>query len=250
MMKKVYGILFFTLMIFIMLNLLVCHSSNIAKLTHERYLDIEEFTDAISFLHYYGDRAKAADMFAEIVQKYPNSEYANKSQELVNLLRKMVEEGKNWKEPEDISKLSMDEQIAYWVYKLRDVNFQTCLSPGYTRFLDQESHPRARKDGFKHAGWELLEIGKPAIPTLINLLNDRRPTRTVGYRRWNYPSRTIQRYQDAALEILEKILNKKFYGEEGYRSNYFSELSAEHRQKIIAEIKVYWEKSKEKPNNK
>jgi len=245
-------LVYFILMFFAILNPMSCKSEEWAVKPIDPLYSVaeEKFIDAIVFLHYQGDRAKAADMFAEIARKYPELKYGQESQELSDFLRKMVEEDKVWREPEDISKLTVDERISYWVYKLRDVNLVTPAKPSSTHFLDWASDPRLRKDGFKHAGWQLLEIGKPTVPVLIRLLNDRKPTRTVGYTRFTYLSRTIQRYQDAALEILEKILNKKFYGEEGYRSNYFSELSAEHRQKIIAEIKAYWEKTQEKPNDR
>ena len=225
------------------MNLLGCNSKELVVPPADQIFQElrSKFSDAVWFLHYHGDRAKAAELFAEFARKYPSSRYGKESQELVTLLRKMVKEDKDWKEPNDITVLSTDEQILYWVYKVRDITLRSPFNPSYTRFIDWES--RHRKP--KHAGWKLLEIGKPAIPVLIKMLNDRRPTRTSGYHKFGYRSRTIQRYQDVALEILEKIFSNKF-DKQRWGTTYFSDTSPEYRQKIIDEIKSYWEKVKDK----
>jgi len=255
-MKKNLWYIILILMVFIFINLLDCSSDNKEKPTDISYQEKEKrknseintvFSSAIRFLYQEGNRAKAAERFAEFAQKYPMSRWTPDAQELVSLLKKMVEEDKNWKEPEDISKLSINEQISYRVYKLRDVNLWEPSTPGHTFFLSSQWLGR----DIRNAAWELYKIGEPAIPILIGLLNDRRPTRTVGNVKHIY-TRTIQRYQDAALEILEKLFSKEFFGpyEPKGGAHYFSELAPEQRQKIIAEIKAYWEKTQEKPNDK
>jgi hypothetical protein len=57
----------------------------------------------------------------------------------------------------------------------------------------------------------LRDIGRPAIPRLINLLRDRRPIRAVGFWRVFHPSRTVLRYQDVAIEILQGLIPKRIY---------------------------------------
>ncbi|WP_075096631.1 hypothetical protein [Planctomyces sp. SH-PL14] len=57
----------------------------------------------------------------------------------------------------------------------------------------------------------LRDIGRPAIPRLINLLRDRRRIRAVGFWRVFHPSRTVLRYQDVAIEILQELIPKRIY---------------------------------------
>lgn len=92
------------------------------------------------------------------------------------------------------------------------------------------------------AAVRLKEIGKPAIPALIALLADRRPTRSVGFHRGFARSRTLLRYQDAAIQILNALLPTHFYR----RSNtaaYLSNEPDDHRERVIKNINAWYSKA-------
>ena len=75
----------------------------------------------------------------------------------------------------------------------------------------------------------LREIGEPAVPFLIELLEDRRPIRGVGYWRNFRPDRTVLRYQDAAIQIIDAIRAEHAY-DRRTTSSYFSTETQERRK--------------------
>ena len=83
----------------------------------------------------------------------------------------------------------------------------------------------------------LREIGEPAIPYLIEILEDRRPIRGVGYWRNFRPSRTVLRYQDAAIQIIDAIRSENAY-DRRTTSSYFSTEQPEKRQEIIEALRA------------
>src|SRR5439155_4348695 len=89
---------------------------------------------------------------------------------------------------------------------------------------------------------KLKEIGEPAIPALIKLLADRRPTRSVGYWRNFAPSRTVLRFQDAAIQILDELLPAPFYRPNSTGA-YFSTESSKVRRRVIRSIKSWYPSS-------
>jgi hypothetical protein len=92
--------------------------------------------------------------------------------------------------------------------------------------------------GKGNAAVELKLIGDAAIPTLVALLEDRRPIRSVGYWRSFSPSRTVLRYQDAAAQILNEILPQPFY-DRSTTGSYLSNEKPERRAKVIESIRKW-----------
>lgn len=118
------------------------------------------------------NREKALTLFKGLAKEYIDSPLSPFYVEMAYFLEKMVEEDRAWKEPADVSKLSLDEQINYYIYKLRDdpcpysLPFFQPLRGGRVRILDHGN-----------ASVKLVEIGAPALPVLEKLLEDRRPIR-------------------------------------------------------------------------
>jgi hypothetical protein len=102
-----------------------------------------------------------------------------------------------------------------------------------------------KRDSY-NAAIELRKIGWPSVPALIELLGDRRPIRSVGFWRGWSPYRTVLRYQDAAIQILNDLFPTRFY-ERTSTSAYFSNERPEMRERVIAAIKSWYPMAKGKP---
>jgi hypothetical protein len=194
------------------------------------------FSAGIKSLQDQGNRDQAAGFFEQVANEFPQSRYAKDSKELGSLLRQMLEEDKGWTEPSRPDALPRERKIAYYVYHLRDVNCYQLSQPG-TCYLLQDFGREHRQT---NAAMKLKEIGEPAIPALINLLEDRRPTRSVGYWRDFAPSRTVLRLQDAAIQILDELLPAPFYRPNSTGA-YFSTESPEVRDRVIRSIKSWYQ---------
>jgi len=199
-----------------------------------------EFWAAVDCLHAQGDRAKAAQLFRVVVEKFPASEYAADSKELADQLERMVAEDKKWTEPPDVRKMTVEEKISYNVYHLRNVNCSQWSDPGECQSLHEPFVQRTT-----NAAIALRDLGKPAIPSLIKLLDDRRPTRSIGWHRSFLPQRTVLRYQDAAIQILNDHLPVQFYRSTG-TGKYLSNEDPELRAHVVLSIKAFYAESQGK----
>lgn len=188
------------------------------------------FLAAVTHLEEGGDRGEAARQFDEVARRYPDSPYAADSRELAAQLREMVEEDRRWREPRDVRSLPLIDQIEYHVYHLRDVRGGQFSQPGMCSvFLGAKDNAALR----------LREIGGPAIPRLIGLLHDRRPIRSVGYWRSFVASRTVLRYQDAAVEILQDLIPVEIYSR-STTADYLSTEPDAHREEVISRAVRWW----------
>jgi hypothetical protein len=199
------------------------------------------FIAGVTTLQDTGDRNQAAGFFERGAKNHPDSRYAADSKELAELLHQMVQEDKQWIEPPDPSALPLAQQIAYYTYHLRDVNCYQMGQPG-TCYVLEDFGEKGRR---ANAAIKLKEIGEPAIPALIQLLEDRRPTRSVGYHRDFRPWRTVLRFQDAAIQILDALLPVQFYRPLG-PFLYFSGQTPKEREDVIRSIKSWYQRSRGK----
>jgi hypothetical protein len=198
----------------------------------------ETFFAGVKSLQDEGDRNRAAELFERVANEFPRSRFAEESKELGGLLRQMLEEERHWIEPAEPQSLPLEQKIAYYAFHLRDVNCYQMSQPGMCYLLGDFSRERLGTN----AAMKLKEIGEPAIPALIKLLEDRRPTRSVGYWRDFDPSRTILRFQDAAIQILDELLPVGFYRRSS-TSSYFSIESSQMRSNMIGSIQTWHERS-------
>lgn len=191
------------------------------------------FESAIDQLQDKGNRKESARLFRKIATEFSNTYYADESKELADLLEKMVAEDAEYTPPIDIASLEIDQQIDFHIHNLRDVVAHQFSQPGYCRVLSQL---RLSDDERYNAAGSLRDIGKPAIPRLISLLDDRRPIRAVGYWRDFHPTRTVLRYQDAAIQIIEAIQAGSPY-DRRTTSSYFSTERPETQKAVIESLK-------------
>jgi len=191
----------------------------------------KSFSATVRTLQEKGDREHAGKLFRQVAATFPKSRYAQDSKELGVLLEAMVVEDTQWKEPEDPERLKPQERIDYFIHHLRDVNCEQFFDPGMCNVLQGDKREY-------DAAIQLKEIGKPAIPALIALLEDKRPTRSVGFVRTHGRSCTVLRYQDAAIQILNELLPTRFY-RRSRTGVYLSNEPAELRERVVKNIKAW-----------
>lgn len=148
-------------------------------------------------------------------------------------LRRMAIEDDVFREPKNPSKLTQMERVDYLVFKLRDVAEQSVFSPGQTHVL---SYSRTGA-GPAVALWK---EGKAAIPALLALLEDERPTRSFsGAMNGAY----VLRYGDVVLQILEGIAGRRF-DRQTIRGAYFLSAPQDLHRSIKADVEGWWSKNK------
>jgi hypothetical protein len=200
------------------------------------------YETGITELQKNGNRKEAARHFRRVATEYNNTYYADDSRELADLLDQMVAEDKDFSKPHNVDDLELKSKIKLHIHNLRDVVAYQVAQPGYCHVLDGFSGPAInvagdRKELPYNAAFALWEIGEPAIPYLIDILEDRRPIRGVGYWRDFRPTRTVLRYQDAAIQIIDAIRSGNAY-DRRTTSSYFSTERPEIRLEIIEALKA------------
>lgn len=189
----------------------------------------QAYLQSAKLLYEGKDRATLARQFTVIGQEYEMTRQGRTSAELGHLLTQMVLEDQTFVEPKDIQGLPLHQQIDYYVFKLRDVTAQEMFIPGKCRVLD---HARTSDNPAQ----ALREMGKAAVPALIQLLQDRRPTRSVSDPR---NGGVVLRNCDVALEIIEDIAQEKF-DTRTERGTYLSSADADTHKEIVFKVKNWW----------
>jgi hypothetical protein len=156
-------------------------------------------------------RAQLLERFERIVRNYPDSEHVARARETAALLRQMgkedAEHAARRKAGKPFEQLSKTGQIADLIFQLRDQNGHQRSQPGWCDIFDFDFLGR-QKDTPAH---QLVKFGYDAVPQLIDVLEDKRFTRSVGFHRDFYFSHYVLRVGDAAQQILERIAGRSFY---------------------------------------
>lgn len=181
---------------------------------------------AIKCLQDSGDRPQASKLFQMVVSQFPDSIYCDQCKKWSSELSRMIEEDQKWVEPEDVKLLSLQAQIQYYIYHIRNINLYKFGYPSKLNLIEGSAE-------------ELVEIGRPAIPFLIDLLDDSRLTRTVDYNRPFSKRHGIVEYGDVAFEILMEIAPKL-----PHRADYETSLF-NGNQNVIHDIREWWTQSKD-----
>ncbi|MBL9182874.1 MAG: hypothetical protein JNN17_12100 [Verrucomicrobiaceae bacterium] len=150
-------------------------------------------------------RAEVLDAFRRIVKLFPRCEHIERAKTTIAMLERMVTEDAEHPllTQAQIDALPPDQRIAELVWLLRDQNGHQMSQPGWCEVL-------GFGDG-DSAGHQLVKIGYPAAPALIEALTDDHFSRSVGFHRDFYFSHTILTIGDCAQQILQKISGQNFY---------------------------------------
>ena len=183
-------------------------------------------------------RPKLLAQFEDITKHFPESKHVERAQKTVDLLKKMIEEDKAHaaKQILPLDELEGEALIAELIYQLRNQNGQQWSQPGACDiFLDErgEESPAAK----------LVTLGFPAVPQLIEVLEDQGFTRSVGYHRNFYFSHHVLRVGDCAERILCRIAGRSFY-----QRTYTNGAMAKDGQatSIKKQIEAWWKEVKTK----
>jgi hypothetical protein len=161
-------------------------------------------------------RSELLELFRRIIRLYPRCAHMERAKATVAMLKRMVEEDTKHPvlAPQQIAQLPPDERIAELVFRLRDQNGSQMSQPGWCDVFGY-----GEGDSAAH---QLLEIGYPAAPALIESLTDDRFSRSVGFHRDFQFSHTILTIGDCAQQILSRMTGQNFYSPgstSGYMSN-------------------------------
>ena len=136
-------------------------------------------------------------------KRYPHFDYLARVRDLAERLRPMIAEEKTHprRTADEIAKMPPAKQAREWIFQLRDQNGRQMGQPGWVDiFMTADGSPAHR----------LAALGEAAVPALIAALDDRRLTRSVGYRRDFFFSHEIVTVGAAAHTIIERIAGRRF----------------------------------------
>jgi hypothetical protein len=146
------------------------------------------------------------------------------------------EDVRHRQENRSFQKMTEAEKIEELIYQLREQNARQLTIPGKVSAMS------FRQRG--SAAWKLVAMGHAAVPRLIDAIDDRRPTRTVGYWRDFTFSHYVLRVGDSAVSILEEIAGRTFW-------HGGSCVSKEGREnEVRAEVLNWWDRVEAKPESR
>ncbi|MGA2068723.1 MAG: hypothetical protein ABSG86_27390 [Thermoguttaceae bacterium] len=180
-------------------------------------------------------RKELLERFRFIVKHFPTSEHAARAKETADLLAQMVKEDEEHARQgtKALDKLPIKERVAELIFRLRDQNGHQWMQPGWCDIFDDLGGIK----GGKTPAHQLVALGFDAVPQLIDVLDDRRFSRSVGFHRNFYFSHHVLRVGDCALAIIERIAGRSFYA----RRTTSSEMMKEGQEsEVKKQIRTWW----------
>ncbi len=177
-----------------------------------------EFREILLLL---GDLKVARPQILARVKKFfkafPESQYSQQAGVLEDELIEMVAQDAMHETPENISSLTMDQQINEWLFQLRNQNAIQVGPEGKWDIFWKDSVPTynalVRDDNSESPpspAMQLVKIGNYAVPKLIEHIGDCKPTRSTPFQRDVYVSERILTVGQCAEIILSKIAGQPF----------------------------------------
>jgi 3',5'-cyclic AMP phosphodiesterase CpdA len=172
-------------------------------------------------------RKDLLERFRYIAKHFPTSEYAARAKETADLLEQMIKEDDRHSRQavKPLNKLPTKERVAELIFQLRDQNGQQCSQPGACDIFDD---PR----GERSPTHQLVAMGFDAVPQLIDAVDDRRFTRSVGFHRDFCFSHHVLRVGDCAKDIVQRIAGRSFSATLPLDG---------HEAEVKKEIRKWWE---------
>lgn len=173
----------------------------------------------------------------ELRHSYPNSKYQVRIKSLIDAIE--VELSKP--PPEFLTKpkeqFTQEETIQYLIYQLRDLAAVQHGMPGSPDVFGGQSPADF-----------LVAIGSPAIPYLIEAMDDAMPTRTPVFSRHTHDSKSLLRRQDIVSDCLKRITGCRFYYCNRVRTLAYD--TSDRQKSAIQHAKAWWDISKNRSQAK
>lgn len=189
-----------------------------------------DYSLALHILQFEGNRVAAAHVLRGALQTWTPRESARGAEDLLEVLDSMTREDEARAGLGSPSSARQGRRIEDLVYSVRDAMARQNSWPGRVDVMEATC-----SDGLVPAKC-LAELGRAAVPRLVEMLNDRRATRCIAFTRPYQRQRTVLRYMDFAIEVLGRIAGVDFYAPPNDATYYSSESGATRiRVRQIAE---------------
>lgn len=197
------------------------------------------FQRGIELLESGAPRKDVVIQWRQTLAGFPESSYTKQLDEYLPQLDTQVAEDEQFAKSAvaDPESLSTGERLTYYTARFPDVRGVQLSQPGHCTTFGLGELTKTSD--------AVIAIGLPAIPNLIERLEDRRLTRSVGFWRNFSPHRIVLRVQDVAIQAIEKIVSERFY-EVRTSSSYFSTEEPATRAEIIGKVKAWWKENSSK----
>lgn len=169
---------------------------------------------------------------------YRVGQHATMARHYAGVLRRMVreDEAHDRKLAKRETEMTKEERAAELIFQLRDQNGHQFSQPGSCDIFRDGR-------GEKSPAHQLVAMGYDAVPQLIEILEDDRLTRSVGYHRDFYFSHHVLRVGDCAEKILERIAGRSFWDGRTTNSAMLKDGEVRETKKKIA---AWWKEFQEK----
>ncbi len=201
---------------------------------------------AVSSGHYGDPRGELLTQWQRVLAM-PDHSFQKEAELMVEGYQQLLTEDGQWIEPtpEERARFTTKEQLAYWMYKLRDHDAGQWSDPGMCNvFIEGRG-----EDDAPNPAQKIRELGMVAIPALIQHMEDIRPTRCKGHwRSYSSDGQYLLRYGDCCQQIFEAITKHKIYRRRtttGYPT--YDGSAADCKAKAQAWWDEYQKKQQDKP---
>lgn len=232
--------------------------------------EFKRFDDPVSYSKQYYE--KIILNLQELVKQCVKSSYYSHYRETIELMRQMQKEEEEFYGKYDVGGVSnlvagsgcdvyyrgnmlglstvpLNEKISGYIHCLRYSYFCKLNAQYIMEFGDSIINKIIPREEPMLSGAKLAQIGIPAVPAVLNILEDRRPIMLVD--ETDVIPLRFYRYQDAAVEILERMFTANpfpiWLADDEYFSEYMEKQTPEARQKIIGDIKEWVQESMKNP---
>jgi len=181
-------------------------------------------------------RVELLGAFRDLVRRFPRNPHGDRVWKTIVMLEQMVAEdtGHPARSAEEIARLPVDEQVREWIFQLRDQNGRQFSQPGWCNVFGDFGIGAREGDTPAH---QLVKIGYPAVPQLIESLEDKRFSRSVGFSRNHFFSHNVLTVSDCAQQILNHIARRSF---PSWVAGGDSTEKAKYLKKYRSEVDEWW----------
>ena len=152
-------------------------------------------------------RPELLAQFERIAREFPKSEHHARAVGFVEMMRTMIAEDEaHARTAKPLDSMSDDEKARELIFRLRDQNGHQFSQPGSCDIFGDFGFAK-HGDSPAH---QLVKLGHPAVPALIEALDDKRLSRSVGFQRDFFFSHFVLTVGDCAEAILGRIAGRNF----------------------------------------